>query len=942
MAGERWQRLQELFDAALRLPPEERAAFLELRSGDDPSLRREVESLLLADDPSSGFIEGPLAGVAALLPPSGDGSDGEPAPDGEGSLIGRRIGAYEVTSVLGRGGMGAVYGAVRADDAFRKEVAIKVIRHGADDSELRRRFLSERQILATLDHPNIARLLDGGTTGDGLPYVVMERVRGEPLDRYCDERSLPVNERLRLFLDVSAAVQYAHHNLVVHRDLKPANILVTAEGTPKLLDFGIAKLLDATPGDGATATLLHAMTPAYASPEQVRGGPITTASDVYALGVVLYELLTGQPPYRLEHRTGPEIERVICDQSPDKPSATLARGADARSRARGLSPERLRRRLTGDLDTIVLKALRKEPGRRYASVEQLAEDLRRHLEGRPVIARPDTFRYRAEKFVRRHRAGVAALCAVAALTAVYTARLARERDGARLQAAKAAQVAEFLQTLFRVSDPDESRGRPVTVRELLDRGAARIQEELAAQPEAQADLMAVIGDVYLQLGLYAEATAQLEAALLTRGRIGKGEDAKAAEVLEALSVVKKVAGDYEAAETLAGQAVALQRRLRGPPAVLASSLNTLAEARRVRGDYPAAESASREALALRQRALPAEHRDIADNLNNLALLIHARGDYGAAERMHRDSLAMRRRVLGEDHPEVSNSLNNLAVTLAAEGDYDAAERHFREALALRRRILGEDEPRTLNTERNLGALLVEKGDEAAAEPVLREALDRMSGRLDADHPYASDAWMSLALALSARGAHDTAAVMAEDSLARSRRHLGDRHPDTLRTMARLAHVKCAAGDRAEAEQWFRRALEAQRVILPSGHPAAAETLAGLGAVLLEDGQAAAAEPLLREAWALASERLLPRHVVRAEAASALGSIYVARQRYADAEPLLVAAYEGLLASRGSGHASTTKALDRLVRLYLSSGRPSDAARYRASRGVTLRGSAPGR
>jgi serine/threonine-protein kinase len=928
MAGGRWQRLQELFDAALRLPPQDRADYLDRHSGDDPSLRGEVESLLRADEPGSGFIEGPVAGVAALLSGPDEPSDPASAPVGEHSLLGRRIGAYEVTCELGRGGMGTVYGAVRADDAFRKEVAIKVIRHGADDPALLRRFLAERQILATLDHPNIARLLDGGTTSDGLPYVVMERVQGEPLDRSCDAGSLRVDERLRLFLDVTAAVQYAHHNLVVHRDLKPANILVTAEGTPKLLDFGIAKLLDAGPGEGATATMLHAMTPAYASPEQVRGGPITTASDVYALGVILYELLTGQPPYRLEQRTRPEIERVICEQTPDKPSATLARGAEAASRARGLTPERLRRRLAGDLDTIVLKALRKEPTRRYASVEQLAEDLRRHLDGRPVIARPDTFRYRAGKFVRRHRAGVGALLAVAVLTAVYTARLARERDGARLEAAKAAQVAAFLQTLFRVSDPDESRGRTVTVRELLDRGAARIGHDLAAQPEAQADLMAVIGDVYLQLGLYDDATAQLEAALVTRNRIGKGEDAKAAGVLEALSVVKKVAGEYAASDALAGQAVALQRQLRGPPAALASSLNTLAEARRVRGDYPAAESFSREALALRRSVLPPEHRDIADNLNNLALLIQARGDYGAAEGMHRESLAMRRRVLGEDHPEVSNSLNNLAVTLAGRGDYAAAEGHYREALALRRRILGEDEPRTLNTARNLGALLVEKGDEAAAEPVLRAALERMRGRLDADHPYADDARMSLALALSARGAHRSAAVMAEDALTRYRRHLGDRHPDTLRAMARLARVKHGAGDRAAARQWFHRALEGQRGILPAGHPSAAETLAGLGAALLEDGEAAAAEPLLREALALASERLLPGHVTRAEASAALGVAFLAQGRHAEAEPLLVAAHEGFQASRGSGHPSTMSARQRLVQLYESWGRPSDAARYR--------------
>jgi len=968
LTPERFARMKEVLLEARTRPASERAGWVDIACGDDAALheevlsllahesahtqvaagvaaeplregdavlRSELESLLRADQVSSGLFLAAVAGVAASLSAEPlDAGDGpsvsrSAAPDGEPSLVERRIGAYQLTGELGRGGMGTVYRAVRADDAYRKEVAIKLIRHGADNPELLRRFLAERQILATLDHPNIARLLDGGTTDDGVPYVVMECVEGEALDRYCDVRSLSITARLRLFLDLSAAVQYAHSNLIVHRDIKPANVLVTADGTLKLLDFGVAKLLDALPAAGATVTLLRAMTPAYASPEQVRGDPITTASDVYGLGVVLYELLSGRPPYRLDSLTTADTERVICEQNPPKPSASVTPDAEAASRVRGLTPARLRRRLAGDLDTIVLKALRKEPARRYASVEQMAEDVRRHLEGQPVIARPDTFRYRTGKFVRRHRAGVAALLAVAALTAVYTFRLVHERDRARLEAAKAAQVADFLQTLFRVSDPDVARGRAVTVRELLDRGAARIQQELAAQPEAQADLMAVIGDVYLQLGLYDEATAQLDAALAIRRRIGMGEDAKAADVIEALSVVKKVAADYEAADRLAGQAVALRRQLREPPVALAASLNTLAEARRVRGDYPAAESFSREALALRQGALPPDHRDIADNLNNLALLIHARGDYAAAERMHRDSLAMRRRVLGEDHPEVSNSLNNLARTLAARGDYATAERHYREALALRRRILGEDEPRTLNTARNLGALLVEKGDEAAAEAVLREALDRMSGRIDPDHPYASDAQLNLALALSARGAHEPAAAMAEEALARHRRRLGDRHPDTLTAMASLARVHRAAGHRTAAEQWFRRALEGQRAVLPDRHPAMAETLAGLGAVLLEDEQTAEAEPILREAVALASERLLPGHVSRAEASVALGGWLAGQGQGAEAETLLVAGYEGLRASRGEGHSSTAQARHRLARLYEGWDRPTEAARYRA-------------
>jgi serine/threonine-protein kinase len=587
--------------------------------------------------------------------------------------------------------------------------------------------------------------------------------------------------------------------------------------------------------------------------------------------MILYELLTGEPAYRVDPAVGPSIDQIVCEQQPERPSVKAAAAGEAVARARSLTPERLRRRLAGDLDTIVLQALRKEPERRYGSVEQLAEDIRRHLDGRPVGARPDTFAYRTSRFVRRHRTVVAALMAVAVLTTYYTARVASERDRARREAVKATHVSEFLQALFRGSNPDESRGRTVTVRELLDRGAARIEQDLAAQPEAQADLMALMGDVYLQLGLYREATAQLDAALAARRRIGHGEDAATADILQGLSVVRRVAADYPAADALAEQAVALRRRLRGPPADLAASLNAQAEARRLLGDFRGAEASSREALALRRGALPPEHRDIADNLNNLALLIHARGDYTEAEGMHRESLAMRRRVLGEDHPEYSNSLNNLAVTLTARGDYAGAEPLYRKALALRQRILGEDEPRTLNTQRNLGTLLVEKGDETAAEATLRDGLVRMRRHLDPGHPYVADARMTLALALAMQGAHAAAAEQADMALAAQRRRLGDRHPDALRALARRARVLQLAGDAAGAEGLFRLALDRQRAVLPGQHPELVETLAGFGAVLAARGDEAA-EPLLREALTIAAARLLPTHAAAREARLRLAAL----------------------------------------------------------------------
>jgi predicted Ser/Thr protein kinase len=385
MTPERWQQIQQLFDSALEREAKERDAFLDLACRGDQTLRQDVEFFIGLDEQAGDFLWEPI-----LL--GGVGKCGAEAA--EVSMVGRRFGAYRIVRELGRGGMGAVYLAERADEQFEKQVAIKIVRRGVDNEELRRRFRREPQILARLDHPNIARLLDGGVSEDGLPYFVMEYVEGVAINEYCRRRELNTTERLELFLRVCDAVQHAHRNRVVHRDLKPGNILVGVDGAPKLLDFGIARLLQ--PGvDQAVATAdgLRPMTPAYASPEQARGGEIAATSDVYSLGVTLYELLTGKLPYRLVNASAEELARAICEQEPEKPSAASK------------SP---RGRLAGELDDIVLMALRKEPERRYASVEQLAEDIRRHLAGHPVVARGESPGYRARKFLRRHRAGVAA------------------------------------------------------------------------------------------------------------------------------------------------------------------------------------------------------------------------------------------------------------------------------------------------------------------------------------------------------------------------------------------------------------------------------------------------------------------------------------------------------------------------------------------------------
>jgi serine/threonine protein kinase len=406
MTPERFRQIRNLYEAALEIDPEKRLAFLRDACRGDDDLLDEVERLLMAHERTRGFIETPILGSAAF----------EPAGESIPKMEGRRIGAYQVLREIGRGGMGAVYLCARADEEFQRQVAIKIVRFPLESEAILRRFRQERQILATLDHPNIARLFDGGTTEEGLPYFVMEYVEGQTIDSWCDERKLNVTERLELFRSVCAAVQYAHQNLVAHLDLKPANILVTTDGTVKLLDFGIARLLHPQ-GEEArasyTATLLQGMTPEYASPEQVRGMPISTASDVYSLGIVLYELLTGHRPYRMNSRILQDVVRVICEEDPTRPSMIVTeieetKTPDAVSVVREGTPARLRQRLEGDLDNILLKTLRKDPARRYGSAEQLNEDLRRHLEGLPVSARKDTFSYRLERFVRRNRAGLAA------------------------------------------------------------------------------------------------------------------------------------------------------------------------------------------------------------------------------------------------------------------------------------------------------------------------------------------------------------------------------------------------------------------------------------------------------------------------------------------------------------------------------------------------------
>jgi len=501
LTPESWRRVRQILEQALEVSPDRRSVYLEEVCAGDKVLRREVEALIAADQQAgTGFLAGSAVEASSILA----------APEELVSLAGTRIGPYQIVEEIGHGGMGTVYRAVRADDQYRKEVAIKVVRGGLGDEFRLHRFLSERQILANLDHANIARLLDGGATEDGRPYVVMEYVEGRPIDEYCDQGKLPVPERLKLFRTVCSAVAYAHQRLVIHRDIKPVNILVTKDGDPKLLDFGIAKILDpADTGVDQTVTVMRLMTPEYASPEQVRGEPITTASDVYSLGVVLYGLLTGRRPYGPASRVPRDIVQAVIETEPEKPSASVTRAetvtAQSVSETRDEIPEKLQRRLRGDLDNIVLKALRKEPERRYASVEQFSEDIRRHLEGLPVIARPDTFFYRSGKFVKRHKASVASAITVLLTLIVGLAITVHETYVARAERAKAEQrfndVRKLANSLlFEVHDAIQTLPGATPARKLIVDRALQYLDALAKEAKGDLSLQRELGAAYEKVG----------------------------------------------------------------------------------------------------------------------------------------------------------------------------------------------------------------------------------------------------------------------------------------------------------------------------------------------------------------------------------------------------------------------------------------------------------
>lgn len=860
---ERWQRLSPLLDALLELPADQREEHLRTLRLEDPALATELGHLLTLDAGDASFLDTP----AMVLP--------------TGATSGARLGPYRLERLLGEGGMGQVWLAERADGMYERKVALKLLRPGLANPELRQRFNREREILARFAHPHIARLLDAGIDHNGQPYLALEYVEGEPITSYCQSRQLDIAARLDLFRQVCEAVSHAHANLIVHRDLKPSNILVTPAGHVRLLDFGIAKLLDVQPLPvEQTRTGVRAFTLHYAAPEQIRGEPVTTMTDVYSLGVVLYELLTGSKPYLLKRQTDAEWEEAILDGVPQKPSQAAARAEP--EACRPYSPARLARELAGDLDNIALKALAKHPTRRYVSAEALSHDLLCYLRGRPVQARGESLGYRTRKYLQRHRWAIGAGVAILVVLSAALGVVGWQAQRALREAARAQAMQRFVTELFQ--DAGSSSSTPIDLRSLLDMGIQRGERSLARQPEARAELYGAVAQLRLGLGDYREARDLLarQARLLPLL-----PNAPASLRLEAATLsgnASQQLGNPQSCtarmQPLESMAQQEEPRL---PLQSAAFYAQLGRCRRELGDFDAARRLHARALELRRREK--DEAGMAETRLDMANLQAAMGQPATAIRTLLDGLAQLRQTLGGHHPQAINMLRALCSLERATDTLEAASRDCHASLRLAQELHGANHRATVEAHRQLAALYVDLGRFREAETIFVDTTAWMGARLD--------------------------------------KH----HPDMARAYSSLAVVAWERGDIERAVRLQRQAVEAWR---KSGN---AELIAAgvfnLALILHHAGRDLEALPLVREATALHGRQYGAQHALVGDDARLLGEILDTLGQPQAAQAALEKAVRLTRAGFGPSHSHTRRAEISLARLQAQRGDAAALARLAA-------------
>jgi eukaryotic-like serine/threonine-protein kinase len=772
------RRAEAVYHVLADLPPSERDAAAVRECGGDADLLREVRSLLAVALEADGFLDQPALGAGFRLTPPP--RDDEPDP-----LIGATLGPYTITRRLASGGMGTVYDALRSDEHMTQRAAIKVVKRGMDSEDILRRFRAERQTLAGLLHPNIARLLDAGITPDGRPYLAMEFVEGVPIDEYCQTHDLDTSARLALFRACCEAVRAAHQGLVIHRDLKPSNILVAADGTPKLLDFGIAKVLSPSRADAITTDAERRLTPEYASPEQIRGLPITTASDVYSLGVILYELLTGRRPYAFDTRSMAEIERVVCESDPPAPSQAVTRTPPAPTTTRDASPQRLSRRLRGDLDTIVLAAMHKDPRRRYSSVEALIDDLDRYAANLPVRAHKDTLGYRTAKFVRRNPVGTV----LGALSILFLAgggagiscnarQAARERDTAYTARDQSEAVIDFLTGMFSSADPDDL-GPDATLREALDRARVTLDSEYSNRPMVRAAVQSAVGRAYASLGEFEIADDLISTAFTARLQLTDPQHHDVAESHLDLGELRFRQGRYEDAQREFAKGLAIHReaaqeaRRPADNPNIDRALNMHGTALRALGRLDEALADHQEALRIRRaRAQGRPTLDVAESLNNIGAVYWARRDFDEGIGFIREAADARAAILPQDHPLLLQSRMNLATMLGSQGKLEEAEPLFIQAADAARKAYPSGHPSLAVYLHSLGTCEFRLGKLQEAQAAYREALAIRAARLDPADPALASTQASLGRVLLRLEQFDEGERLIADAVRRVRPEQG--------------------------------------------------------------------------------------------------------------------------------------------------------------------------